>query len=158
MTPSEIRAVELELGYTFLDENLLIQALTRKAAALEQMQKGIICKDQEVFRVMGDALLKLILIELLIQQGCDTRGDITKKKSKLEDEDSLSRMIRSMRIIPIVGVGEYSTGVHKQSYALAETFEAIIAAIYKDSNYETIKKIVTMWFNPLIESIQTQQS
>ncbi len=61
--------------------------------------------DQEVFRTLGDAVLKVILTELLIQQGSTTRGDITQKKAKLENEESLSTMLRTMEITPIVGSG-----------------------------------------------------
>lgn len=146
MTSEEIRAIETRLGYIFLDRGLLIQALTRKAAANEQRQKGKICENQEVFRTLGDAVLKAILTELLIQQGSTTRGDITQRKAKLENEESLSTMLRKMKITPIVGIGERSCGVHEQSLALAETFEAIIAAIYKDGGYEITKKLVVKWF------------
>jgi ribonuclease III len=150
MNSEEISAIESRLGYIFLDRGLLIQALTRKAAALEQRQKGKICEDQEVFRTLGDAVLKVILTELLIQQGYTTRGSITQKKAQLENEESLSKMLRTMGIIPIVGIGESRNGVHEQSLALAETFEAIIAAIYKDGGYEIVKKLVVRWFNLLI--------
>jgi ribonuclease-3 len=150
MSPEEIKAIESRLGYIFLDQALLVQALTRKAAAQEQRQKGKMCEDQEVFRTLGDAILKAILTELLIQQGYTTRGSITQKKEKLENEESLSLMLRAMKITPIVGIGERSVGVHEQPLALAETFEAIVAAIYKDGGYEIIKKLVVKWFSPLI--------
>jgi ribonuclease III len=150
MTPEEIKAIEIRLGYIFLDQALLMQALTRKAAAQEQRQKGKICEDQEVFRTLGDAILKAILTELLIQQGYTTPGSITQRKEKLENEESLSAMLRAMKIIPIVGIGERNDGVHEQSLALAETFEAIVAAIYKDGGYEIIKKLVVKWFSSLI--------
>jgi ribonuclease III len=150
MTPEEIRAIETRLGYIFLDQGLLMQALTRKAAAQEQRQKGSICADQEVFRTLGDAVLKLILTELLIHKGYETRGRITQKKATLENEENLSVMLRTMKITPIVGIGERSVGVHEQPLALAETFEAIVAAIYKDGGYEIVKKLVVKWFSPLV--------
>jgi ribonuclease III len=146
MTSEEIRAIEISLGYLFLDENLLIQSLTRKAAANEKRQRGEKCEDQEVFRTLGDAILKAVLTEELIQQGFVTPGDITEKKKDLEKEASLSNKIRGMNIFPIVSNGEHLCGVHEQSNALAETFEAIIAAIYKDGGYEIIKKLIIKWF------------
>jgi ribonuclease III len=148
MTPQQIRTIETSLGYIFLDPELLVQALTRKAAALEQRQKGRSCKDQEVFRTLGDAILKAVLTESLIHQGYVTPGDITERKKDLEREESLSNKIRSMNIVPIVGIGESRIGVQQQSPALAETFEAIIAAIYKDGGYEIIKKLIIKWFFP----------
>lgn len=147
MTPEEIAAIEIRLGYIFLDRSLLIQALTRRAAALERMQKGIMCEDQEVFSTLGDAVLKLTLTELLIQQGYTTPGSITQQRQILENEERLSTIIRAMEIIPIVGIGERSIGVHEQPRALAETFEAIVAAIYQDGGYEIIKKLVVKWFS-----------
>jgi ribonuclease III len=150
MTPEEIRTIEASLGYIFLDSELLVQALTRKAAALEERQKGRSCKDQEVFRTLGDAILKAVLTESLIYQGYVTPGEITERKKELEREESLSNQIRSMNIVPIVGIGERQTGVQQQSPALAETFEAIIAAIYKDGGYEIIKKLIIKWFFPQI--------
>jgi ribonuclease III len=150
MTLLEICDIENRLGYIFLDKGLLTQALHRKAAAQEKRQKGEPCDDQEVFRTLGDAILKAILTELLIQQGYATRGDITQKKAKLENEESLSKMLRTMKITPIVSVGERKEGVHEKPLALAETFEAIIAAIYKDGGYEIIKKLVVKWFSSFI--------
>jgi ribonuclease III len=148
MTPQEIRTVEASLGYIFLDSELLVQALTRKAAASEQRDKGRICKDQEVFRTLGDAILKAVLTESLIYQGYVTPGEITERKKDLERKESLSNKIQSMNIVPIVGIGERQNGVQQQSLALAETFEAIIAAIYKDGGYEIIKKLIIKWFFP----------
>jgi ribonuclease-3 len=68
MKPEDITTVEKRLNYTFKDKNLLIRALTRKAFAQEQKQQGKNCEDQEVYRILGDAVLKAILVEMLIQQ------------------------------------------------------------------------------------------
>jgi ribonuclease-3 len=156
MSPEEVSSIESRLGYIFLDKGLLIQSLTRKAAAQEQKQKRQWWKkennyeDQNAFRTLGDAILKAILTELLIQKGYKTPGDITQKKGTLENAGNLSVMLKKMGISPIVGIGERTLGVHEQPYALSETFEAIVAAIYKDRGYETIKELVFQWFSPLI--------
>ena len=56
-------------------------------------------------------------------------------------------MLRAIGIAPIVGIGEQLNGVHEQPRALAETFEAIVGAIYQDGGYEIIKKLVVKWFS-----------
>ncbi len=66
LTPEMIREVEYVLGYIFVDKSLLLRALTRKAYAEEQRQCGRRCEDQEIYRIWGDAVPKLTLIELLI--------------------------------------------------------------------------------------------
>jgi ribonuclease-3 len=150
MNPEDIEAIERRLGYIFKDKNLLLRALTRKAAAKEQSEQGQSCEDQEVFRTLGDAILKAILTDLLIENGCTTRGSITQKKQTLEDEKTLGEMLRTMGIAPIVGIGERIIGVHETTYALAETFEALVAAVYKDGGYDVITALVTKWFSNLI--------
>ncbi|MGG6297537.1 hypothetical protein ACQ4M4_24345 [Leptolyngbya sp. AN02str] len=81
MRPEDIATIEQRLNYSFEDKNLLIRALTRKAFAQEQKQRGRHCEDQEVYRVLGDAVLKSILVEMLIQQGYNSRKAITQKRS-----------------------------------------------------------------------------
>ncbi len=140
--------LEDSLGYIFSDKNLLNRALTRKAYALEQKQQNIECEDQEIFRTLGDAVLKTVLIDLLIKSGVKSRGEITSRKKSLEREEGLAEI--SMRL----GIGSYlklGKGEEKQKadeepYVLAETFEAVIGAIYLDGGYDACKKIITGWF------------
>ena len=61
--------IEDRLGYSFTDKELLDRALTRKAYANEQKQQNQECEDQEIFRTLGDAVLKTVLVDLLIKNG-----------------------------------------------------------------------------------------
>jgi ribonuclease-3 len=108
MKPEDIATVEKRLNYTFKDKNLLIRSLTRKAFAQEQKQQGKTCEDQEVYRILGDAVLKAILVEMLIQQGYDSRESITNKKIDLEKRENLGKMFEGIGIAPFIrfGVGE----------------------------------------------------
>jgi ribonuclease-3 len=152
LTPAILGAVEACLGYVFKDKSLLIRALTRKAYALEQHQKGLQCEDQEVFRTLGDAILKALLVELLIKNGCSDRGVLTIRKSSLEERESLGSMEPALSIAPNMrlGKGEYKLQVNQQKSVVGETFEAIIAAIYLDGGHEIIKQLVTGWFEELL--------
>ena len=64
--------IEANLGYSFVNRNLLKRALTRRAYALEQKQQKRAYEDQEIYRVLGDAVLKVVLVDLLIQSGSKT--------------------------------------------------------------------------------------
>src|SRR3990170_4979573 len=61
--------------------------ISRKAYALEQKQQNIECEDQEIYRTLGDAVLKTVLIDLLIKSGVNSRGEITSRKKSLEREE-----------------------------------------------------------------------
>ncbi|UCH88370.1 MAG: dsRNA-specific ribonuclease, partial [Thermoplasmata archaeon] len=72
----DISELERKIGYVFLDKNLLIRALTTKACALESNQKNPEIdeniEDQEILCTLGDAVLKLILVDKLIKEGSET--------------------------------------------------------------------------------------
>ena len=151
MKNSELHKVENLLGYVFSDKSLLVRALTRKAYALEQRQQGFTCKDQEYYRILGDSVLKFSLVELLEQNGYTTRDAITSKKKTLEDRQTLGTMELAKQIAPFIrfGKGEASQKIDQQVSVRAETFEAIIAAIYQDSNLSVVRSRVNGWFSPL---------
>jgi ribonuclease-3 len=139
--------IEEALGYTFSNKSLLERALTRKAYALEQKQQNIECEDQEIYRTLGDAVLKTVLIDILIKSGVNSRGEITSRKKSLEREEGLAEVSKLIGIGPVLklGKGEEKQKADEEPYVLAETFEAVIGAIYLDGGFEacreTIKKL-----------------
>lgn len=147
-----VTPVESLLGYCFSDKSLLIQALTRKAYAQEQHQRGYVCQDQEVDRLLGDTVLKLVLVEFLEQKGYATRGEITQAKATLESRKALGNMELVKKLAPFIrlGNGELSQKIDQQISVRAETFEAIIAAIYKDGGLPAVQDRVKQWFCPLL--------
>ena len=140
--------IEKNLGYSFADKNLLNRALTRKAYALEQKQRNQDCEDQEVFRTLGDAVLKAVLVDILIKSGCKTREEITSKKIRLEREETLAKISQDLGIGPFIklGVGEEKQKANEEPKVLAETLEALIGAIYLDGGYSVSKGVITKWF------------
>jgi ribonuclease-3 len=137
--------IEDKLGYKFEKKELLDRALTRKPYALELKQQGQECEDQEVFRTLGDAVLKAILVDLLMHSGCSTRDEITKKKEGLEREEKLAEIGRGLGIGEFIrlGAGEKKQKASEEPKVLAETLEALIGAIYRDRGYEASKEVVS---------------
>ncbi len=144
--------LEHQLGYLFQDKQLLQRALTRKAYAQEQRQKGQACDDQEVYRLLGDVVLKVILVELLMEAGYDTRESITNRKSDLEKRETLGTTALAQTIAPYLrlGAGERKQGIQKQTSVLGETVEAVIAAIYEDGGFEVTRRLVKRWFRDAV--------
>lgn len=152
----EAVSVEKSLGFTFTDKGLLERALLRKAYALECRQRNQECEDQEVFRTLGDAVLKAVLVELLMKAGCKTRDEITVKKKKLEREEALAKLARSLGIGPFIqtGIGERKQGAHEEPKVLAETLEALFGAVYLDGGFDALKKVVGELFKSSIDTIK----
>ena len=146
--------IEEALGYPFRDKGLLNRALTRKAYANEQKQKNKDCEDQEIFRTLGDAVLKTVLVDLLIKNGCKTREDITNMKKHLEREEGLAKISTELGIGDsiILGIGERKQKANEEPYVLAETLEAVIGAIYLDGGFDVSKKVITRLFEPYFQT------
>jgi ribonuclease-3 len=141
--------LEENLGYKFTNKSLLDRALTRKAYALEQHQQNKECEDQEIYRTLGDAVLKAVLIDLLIKSGCSTRGEITSRKKSLEREEALAEISKGLGIGSFLklGKGEEKQNLQEEPYVLAETFEAVIGAVYLDGGFEASKETITKLFD-----------
>lgn len=140
--------IENALSYSFHDRRLLERALTRKAYANEQKQQNKDCEDQEIFRTLGDAVLKTVLVDRLIASGCKTREEITNRKMELESVEGLAKIGRELGIGPFIklGFGEKKQKANEKQYVLAETLEALIGAIYLDGEYDASRETVTKWF------------
>src|SRR5659263_57309 len=141
--------IEENLGYKFKNRSLIDRALTRKAYALEQHQQNKECEDQEIYRTLGDAVLKAVLIDLLIKSGCSTRGDITTRKKSLEREEGLAQISKSIGVGSCLklGKGEEKQKAQEEPYVLAETFEAIIGAVYLDGGFDASKRTIEKLFD-----------
>lgn len=141
--------LEESLGYSFKDKSLLVRALTRKAYANEQKQQNIDCIDQEIFRTLGDAVLKTVLVDLLITRNrCTTRDEITTKKQKLECEEGLATLSRELGLGASIrfGKGEMKQKAYDEPYILAETLEAVIGAIYLDGGFDAARQVIAALF------------
>ncbi len=141
--------IEDKLGYRFRNKYFLDRSLTRKAYALEQRQQNIECDDQEIYRTLGDAVLKTVLIDFLIRNGASSRGEITSRKKSLEREEELAKISMQLDIGSYLkfGKGEAKQGADKEPYVLAETLEAVIGAIYLDRGFDACKKTIEKIFD-----------
>ena len=140
--------IEESLGYTFSNKSLLERALTRKAYANELKQQNQECDDQEIYRTLGDAVLKTVLVDRLIASGYKTREEITNRKMELESEEGLAKISRMLGIGSSIrlGIGEKKQKANEKQYVLAETLEAIIGAIYLDGGYDASRETIIKWF------------
>ncbi len=144
--------LEARIGYRFSNSGLLMRALTRKAYALERSQQDAPVDDQEVLRTLGDAVLRVVLVDLLMGAGRDSRASITLGKSTLENEETLSQLSRGLGIgeLLLLGKGERMQGAAENAYVLAESLEALFGAVYLDGGFSAAKGVIADLFAPLL--------
>lgn len=148
-------AIEEKINYRFRNTDLLQRALLHRSRSNEERQKQKICKDQDALRTLGDAVLKAILCDLLMRSGYETKGDITIKKSTIENRPFLAELGRSFELQNEISVGE---GAKKEKHnegtkAIAETLEAIIEAMYLDGGFDVTKSVIPGWYEPHLEKM-----
>jgi len=142
-----------KIGYAFQNSSLKEQALTRLGFAKEKRDRHEKCPDQSEFTTLGDGVLKVALVQILREDGITSPGEITIKKSQMENETCLAQIARNMDIWPDIrkDKGEENRGAEPQPRLLAETLEALIGAIFLDSNLDTVKNVIGHWFRGDVE-------
>ncbi|OPY22986.1 MAG: ribonuclease III [Methanomethylovorans sp. PtaU1.Bin073] len=136
-------SIESVIGYSFKNKDLLDQALTTKAYSNEHG-----CKDQSEFQTIGDAVLKLVLTETMMQKGNVTRENITTQRIELEKKEGIARVARKLDIRPFmkIGNGQKIQNHIESDHVLAETLEAIAGAIFLDGGLDNTKDLMAGWF------------
>ncbi|MBI5815095.1 MAG: ribonuclease III [Nitrospinae bacterium] len=136
-TDEALAKLQIAINYQFRDQSLLVKSLTHRSFANERQLK---IKDNERLEFLGDSALDLIVSRYLFFQGQQLReGDLSKIRSQVVNEGSLARFARNVELgkCLLLGKGEDSTGGREKNSLLANAFEALIAAIYLDSSFDT---------------------
>ena len=130
-----IRKLEEKLGYTFKDKKLALSALTHKSFVAEY-DKDL--EDYEVLEFLGDAVLSLIVSEILIRKFPHAKeGELSQLRSAIISESFLARLARKIDLqeIVLLSKGEIAQKGMERDSLLCDVFEAVFGAVYVDSNY-----------------------
>ena len=152
MYPLTIDGLEKNIKYTFKDKNLLKIALTHSSFSNEYKMSGKSCECNERLEFLGDSVLSLIVSEYIYDKfGKRPEGELTKIRAQVVCSRSLATFanIISLGDYLYLGKGEEVCGRNKPTI-LENAFEALIAAIYLDSNHS--KETVAQFLLPLLEN------
>lgn len=157
--------LEKLLGYTFKNVALLERALTHRSWAYEnlssQNEEDFREVENESFEFVGDSVIGLVIAEALyLKHPRSSEGDLTLMKHHLVSTSTLARVGQSLQIGEFirVGRGEEKTGGRKKQALLANTLEAIIAAVFFDSGYVVTRTFVSKIFAEELKSATPRTS
>lgn len=129
-----INEFSIILGYSFNDSELLRSALTHTSFLNENKNTGN-CYERLEF--LGDSVLELLVTDYLFSR-YDSRseGDMSEFRKHIVCEDSLAGVAKKLNVgkYLFLGNGEEITGGREKKSILSDALEAIIAAVYIDSN------------------------
>ncbi len=131
-----------KIGYTFANEELLLHALTRTAYARENELS--MSETMDSLAVLGDAVLDLIVIRKLIEEGEFDKGEITRKKIEFVNMTVVRRLTEDIGLPAYMrwGKGELRMQIWTSGRVSAECFEALMGAAYFDGGVEASAAIL----------------
>ena len=146
--------LELVLGYSFNDRSLLCQALTHRSFVNEAGDRSV--KDNERLEFFGDAILDFFLSDWLYRRfPKSSEGELTRMRASLVHEESLARLAGNLdmgRFLRL-GRGEEKSGGRRKKSILADSYEALLAALYLDGGADAVRSLVEAHFLPLMEVV-----
>lgn len=163
MLEEKLSDLQKILGYTFHNNNFLIEALTHKSYINEKKAKPLTYidmsrakgfKDNEILEFLGDAVLNLAISEYLINTyPFLLEGELSKIRSMLVNELALAEMARKIGLgsYLLLGSGEEMSGGRDKNSILANALEAVIAAIYSDGGLAQAANFIIKNFEEIIK-------
>ncbi|MCC5856418.1 MAG: ribonuclease III [Idiomarina sp.] len=139
------------LGYRLNNRALLQQALTHRSAAGDHYER---------LEFLGDSLLSVFIADALYHQFTGAQeGDLSRMRATLVCGPTLAELAREFKLGDFLhlGPGELKSGGFRRESILSDAVEAIIGAIYLDSDIETCRKVVMDWFKPRLDEIKPGQ-
>jgi len=139
---SDYEELQQRLGYRFQNRELLQLALTHPSVAHEQ---GLRVQTNQRLEFLGDAVLQLVLTRELYEKYPDYgEGPLTKARAKLVNRRTLAEHARKLGLGAhlILSRGEDQHGGRDRLGALADTFEALLGAIFLDGGFESAREFI----------------
>lgn len=137
MTPLEER-----IGYKFRNPLLLAEALTHPSVGHEAQRDHL---NNQRLEFLGDAVLQLVITERLFRHFSEeAEGRLTKLRSRIVSRETLKNYAVAIDLGRhlLMGRGEEASGGRERTSTLGDAFEALIGAIYLDSDLETVRAFI----------------
>ena len=138
--------LEDRIKYTFRTRSLLDQALTHRSFGTP---------NNERLEFLGDAVLNLVIGRYLFEQHRDLpEGELTRVRSVLVDQDGLTHISKDvdLGVHLKLGAGEEKTGGSNRPSILSDAVEALFGAIYLDSGFEAVERVIRHLYSSYIKS------
>lgn len=154
---ADLTTLQQTLGISLNNPSLLEQAVVHDSYLNENPNFPLASNERLEF--LGDAVLGLVIAQKLYHDFPRlSEGEMTRLRSALVCQDSLTRVARAIKLggYLYLGKGEEATGGRKKAANLARALEAVIAAIYLDRGPATSGDIVLKLFGKALQKAVSQ--
>ena len=139
-----------DLGYTFNQQTLIEQALTHRSAG---------GKNNERLEYLGDSILGFVIADALFSHFSEaSEGQLSRLRSALVKRDTLAQIAREFALGEYLklGQGELRSGGQSRDSILADSLEAVLAAIYLDGGYDATRSVILRIFSPRLIALSPE--
>ena len=151
----EFESLQRAIGYRFRDRGMLEHAMTHTSRANEDASGGVV--DNESMEFLGDAILGFVVADVLFREFPEfDEGEKSKTKAALVSTTTLARQAEQLNLGEhlLLGRGEEKTGGRQKQALLADSYEALIAAIYLDGGIEHARAFIVREFGALLDAVR----
>jgi ribonuclease-3 len=148
-----VNPLEERIGYKFRNSLLLAEALTHPSVGHETQRHHF---NNQRLEFLGDAILQLVITEYLFNHfSAEAEGQLTKLRSRLVSRETLRIRAAALDLgrYLMIGRGEEASGGRERASTLADAYEALIGAIYLDSDLETARKFILAQSRPDLDQV-----
>ncbi len=147
---AELTALQTRLGYEFRNPALLLEALTHASFTTENPADGA---HNQRLEFLGDAVLHFILTDALFRSStpAEREGVLSRRRAILSKGGFLTQLARDLQFDAGLRLskGEEETGGRTRASSLEDALEALVGAIYLDSDLPTAQRVVLAWYGSL---------
>ena len=150
----EVSSLEGSIGYVFMEQGFIIEALTHKSYYYEN--RGHCRAHNERLEFLGDSVLGLSVASFLYRHDvCMDEAIMSKVKSYIVKGSVISEVAKGMGLggYLLMGKGEEETGGRKKSSILTNAMEAVIGAVYMDGGLEAAMPLVLRLFGDRLDTV-----
>ena len=137
----ELKKLESIIDYNFNDISLLKKAMTHRSYASEMK----LTQDNQRLEFLGDAVVEIIVTEYLFKLYTEKHeGELTALRSAIVQKNTLAKLARKISLQDFIylGKGEIEADGNNRSSTLCDAFEALMGAVYLDSNLEIARNFL----------------
>ncbi|MCO4757585.1 MAG: ribonuclease III [Oceanospirillaceae bacterium] len=141
-----------KLGYDFNDPSLCELALTHRSCGK---------RNNERLEFLGDSILNFVIAEDLYERFPQAReGELSRLRAGQVKGETLAEIARELGFGDYLrlGSGELKSGGFRRDSILADSVEAVIGAIYLDSDMDTVRGFILGWYKARLEQINLKKS
>lgn len=154
MAQTDLSEFQHNLMYEFKNVDFLAESLRHSSFVNEHPELDV--QDNERLEFLGDAVLNLVVGHVLMMRYPELKeGDLSRMRANMVNESQLASIACKIDLGSYIqlGKGEIQSKGWEKNSILADTFEAVVAAVYLDGGFDAVFKTLEGHFDSLLDSV-----